>query len=106
MEPSDVPVIAIDGPAGSGKSTVAPPGRPPGPEVPGHRRDVPGGGVRRHPPGPDPVDAEPVAALATHVDLVVGDDAVVVDGSTPRWEIRGPEVSRAVSVVAANPAVP
>ena len=23
MEPSDVPVIAIDGPAGSGKSTVA-----------------------------------------------------------------------------------
>jgi len=106
VEPSDVPVIAIDGPAGSGKSTVA------------RRladrlalkyldtgamyRAVAFAAIRQ---GLDPVDVEPVAALATHVDLVVGDDAVVVDGVDATVEIRGPEVSRAVSVVAANPAV-
>lgn len=106
MEPSDVPVIAIDGPAGSGKSTVA------------RRladrlelkyldtgamyRAVAFAAIRQ---GLDPVDAEPVAALASTVEMRVDDGQVTVDGVDASVEIRGPEVSRAVSVVAANPGV-
>ena len=106
MEPSDVPVIAIDGPAGSGKSTVA--------RRLADRLDlqyldtgamyraVAFAAIRQ---GLDPVDVEPVAALATTMELSVSDGEVVVDGVDASVEIRGPEVSRAVSVVAANPAV-
>ncbi|UDY36261.1 (d)CMP kinase [Dermatobacter hominis] len=106
MEPSDVPVIAIDGPAGSGKSTVA--------RRLARRlslqyldtgamyRAVAFAAIRQ---GLDPVDVGPVAALATTIDLVVADGDVVVDGVDASVEIRGPEVSRAVSVVAANPEV-
>ncbi len=106
MEPSDVPVIAIDGPAGSGKSTVA--------RRLADRLDleyldtgamyraVAFAAIRQ---GLDPVDVEPVAALATTMELTVSDGEVVVDGVDASVEIRGPEVSRAVSVVAANPAV-
>ncbi|MBS1836928.1 MAG: (d)CMP kinase [Actinobacteria bacterium] len=106
MEPSDVPVIAIDGPAGSGKSTVA------------RRlavrlgldyldtgamyRAVAFAAIRQ---GLDPVDADPVAAMARQVELSVSDGVVVVDGTDASVEIRGPEVSRAVSVVAANAGV-
>jgi len=106
VEPSDVPVIAIDGPAGSGKSTVA------------RRladrlglkyldtgamyRAVAFAAIRQ---GVDPVDAEVVAALARSIELSVSDGSVVVDGTDASVEIRGPEVSRAVSVVAANPDV-
>jgi cytidylate kinase len=101
-----VKVIAIDGPAGSGKSTVA-------------RRLAARLGLEyldtgamyravtfaalRH--GIDPADPEPVAALARAVELEVGIDAVRVDGVDATIEIRGPEVSRAVSLVAANPDV-
>jgi CMP/dCMP kinase len=101
-----VKVIAIDGPAGSGKSTVA------------RRlaarlgleyldtgamyRAVTFAALRR---GIDPADPEPVAALARAVELEVGIDAVRVDGVDATIEIRGPEVSRAVSLVAANPDV-
>jgi CMP/dCMP kinase len=101
-----VKVIAIDGPAGSGKSTVA------------RRlatrlgleyldtgamyRAVTFAALRR---GIDPADPEPVAALARTVDLDVAVDAVRVDGVDATIEIRGPEVSRAVSLVAANPEV-
>jgi cytidylate kinase len=101
-----VKVIAIDGPAGSGKSTVA-------------RRLATRLGLEyldtgamyravtfaalRH--GIDPADPEPVAALARTVDLDVAVDAVRVDGVDATIEIRGPEVSRAVSLVAANPEV-
>ena len=106
MEPSDVPVIAIDGPAGSGKSTVA--------RRLADRLDlqyldtgamyraVAFAAIRQ---GLDPVDAEPVAALSTTIELTVADGEVVVDGVDASVEIRGPEVSRAVSVVAANPDV-
>jgi len=103
---SDVPVIAIDGPAGSGKSTVA------------RRladrlslkyldtgamyRAIAFAAIRQ---GLDPVDVEPVAALASVTDVSVDDGTVLVDGVDASVEIRGPEVSRAVSVVAANPAV-
>jgi len=99
-------VIAIDGPAGSGKSTVA-------------RRLAQHLGLRYLDTGAmyraitfaalrrniDPGDAEPVAALARKVDLEVTLDAVRVDGVDATIEIRGPEVTRAVSVVAANPGV-
>ncbi len=106
MEPSDVPVIAIDGPAGSGKSTVA---RRlaehiglPYLDTGAMYRAVAFAAIRS---GLDPVDAEPVAALAGSIDLRVSDNDVVVDGVDASVEIRGPEVSRAVSVVAANPGV-
>jgi CMP/dCMP kinase len=101
-----VKVIAIDGPAGSGKSTVA------------RRladrlgldyldtgamyRAVTFAALRR---GIDPADYGPVADLARIVDLEVTTDHVRVDGVDATIEIRGPEVSRAVSLVAANPEV-
>jgi cytidylate kinase len=98
-------VIAIDGPAGSGKSTVA--------RAVAERvglayldtgamyRALAFEAMRR---GIDPADADPVAELARDIDLRVG-DTVVVDGVDATIEIRSPEVTRAVSTVAANPAV-
>ena len=43
--------------------------------------------------------------MAREIDLEVGLDHVTVDGVDATVEIRGPQVSQAVSVVAANPAV-
>jgi cytidylate kinase len=54
--------------------------------------------------GIDPDDAELVARLADQLELDVSDQ-VTVDGVDATIEIRGPEVTRAVSTVAANPAV-
>jgi len=54
--------------------------------------------------GIDPDDERLVARLADQVEIDVS-DTVMVDGVDATIEIRGPEVSRAVSVVAANPAV-
>jgi cytidylate kinase len=102
----DVTIIAIDGPGGSGKSTVA--------RHLAERlgldyldtgamyRAVAFAALRR---GIDPSDAEPVAHLVDGLELSVGDDGVHVDGVDATIEIRGPEVTRAVSLVAANPAV-
>jgi cytidylate kinase len=102
----DVTIIAIDGPGGSGKSTVA--------RHLAERlgfdyldtgamyRAVAFAALRR---GIDPSDAEPVAHLVDGLELSVGDEGVVVDGVDATIEIRGPEVTRAVSLVAANPAV-
>lgn len=100
-------VIAIDGPAGSGKSTVA--------KALAARlglryldtgamyRSVAFAALRR---GIDPAEAEPVAKVARDLDLRMDEDgAVRVDGVDATIEIRGPEVTRAVSVVAANPQV-
>jgi cytidylate kinase len=101
-----VKVIAIDGPAGSGKSTVA--------RGLAERlgleyldtgamyRAVTFAALRR---GVDPADAGPTAALARSVELEVGKDGVTVDGVDATIEIRGPEVTRAVSIVAANTGV-
>jgi CMP/dCMP kinase len=101
-----VKVIAIDGPAGSGKSTVA--------RRLAERlgldyldtgamyRAVTFAALRR---GIDPADTGPVAELARIVDVDVTTDHVRVDGVDATIEIRGPEVSRAVSLVAANPEV-
>ena len=99
-------VIAIDGPAGAGKSTV---GRLLADrlgltylDTGAMYRAVAFAAIRG---GIDPVDAGPVAALAGRIDLQMGDGRVVVDGVDATVEIRGPEVSRAVSTVAANPEV-
>jgi cytidylate kinase len=100
-----VRIVAIDGPAGSGKSTVA--------KAVADRlrmayldtgamyRAIAFAALRR---GIDPEDRPTVARLAQRVDLEVG-DKVVVDGVDASIEIRGPEVTRAVSSVAANPEV-
>ena len=100
-------VIAIDGPAGSGKSTVARAlAARLGPRVPRHRRDVPGGHLRRAAPRDRPRRARSRwPAWCADLELTVGPDGVVVDGVDATIEIRGPEVSRAVSIVAANPDV-
>lgn len=99
-------VIAIDGPAGSGKSTI---GRALARRLGLHYLDtgamyraVAFAALRR---GIDPADGEPVGRLAASVELSVSDEQVEVDGVDATIEIRGPEVTRAVSVVAANPAV-
>ena len=52
--------------------------------------------------GVDPADAGPVADLARSLELTVDDGTVTVDGVDATVEIRGPEVSRAVSLVATN----
>ncbi|MEY2456227.1 MAG: CMP/dCMP kinase, partial [Acidimicrobiaceae bacterium] len=53
----------------------------------------------------DPGDEEAVAALTKGLDIDVSLEAVRVDGVDATIEIRGPEVTRAVSVVAANSSV-
>jgi cytidylate kinase len=101
-----VKVIAIDGPAGSGKSTVARGlARRLGLDyldTGAMYRAVTFAALRR---GVDPADVEPTARVARSVDLDVSSDGVRVDGVDATIEIRGPEVSRAVSIVAANPVV-
>jgi cytidylate kinase len=101
-----VRVIAIDGPAGSGKSTVA--------RALASRlgleyldtgamyRAVTFAALRR---GVDPTEADQVARMVPDLELDVTPENVIVDGVDATIEIRGPEVSRAVSIVAANPAV-
>ena len=101
-----VRVIAIDGPAGSGKSTVA---RALATRIGldyldtgAMYRAVTFAVLRRL---IDPDDVERVAAVAEDLELEVVDATVTVDGVDASLEIRGPEVTSAVSVVAANPAV-
>jgi cytidylate kinase len=100
-----VRVIAIDGPAGSGKSTVA--------RALAARlgldyldtgamyRSVAFAVIQR---SIDPDDAEAIGALAAKVAIEVA-EKVTVDGVDATVEIRGPEVTRLVSAVAANPSV-
>ncbi len=100
-------VIAIDGPAGSGKSTVAKALAArvglPYLDTGAMYRSVTFAAMRR---GVDPDEVEPVAHLAREFDLEMAEDGTVtVDGADATIEIRGPEVTRAVSVVAANPGV-
>ena len=101
-----MPVIAIDGPAGSGKSTVA---RAVARELGvdyldtgAMYRSVAFAALRR---GIDPEDADQVGWLAGTVEMAIDERGVTVDGVDATIEIRGPEVSRAVSTVAANPTV-
>ncbi len=99
-------VIAIDGPSGSGKSTVA---RRLADELDlayldtgAMYRAVAFAALRR---GVDPEDSEQVGRMARQLDIRIGTDIVSVDGQDATIEIRGPEVTRAVSAVAANPEV-
>lgn len=100
-----MPVIAIDGPAGSGKSTIAR-------AVAGRLgldhldtgamyRSVAFAALRS---GIDPSDEPVVAALARRLEIDV-DDRVLVDGDDATDAIRGPDVSVAVSAVAQLPSV-
>jgi len=99
-------VIAIDGPAGSGKSTVAKALAArlglPYLDTGAQYRGVTFAVLRR---GVDPEDAPRVGELAHDLELSVSEAGVVVDGVDATIEIRGPEVTRAVSSIAANTAV-
>jgi cytidylate kinase len=99
------PLIAIDGPAGAGKSTVS--------SAVAERlgldrldtgamyRSVAWEALRR---GVDPGDQPAVAKIAATADIEVA-QAVTMNGTDVTDAIRTPEVSWAVSIVAANPDV-
>jgi cytidylate kinase len=99
-------VIAIDGPAGAGKSTVA--------------RGVAGalgltyldsGAMYRSVAlealrgGVDPADAEAVTGIARDIDLRLVGSGVLIDGRDVSAAIRTPDVTEAASVVSAHPGV-
>ncbi|HVT77316.1 MAG TPA: (d)CMP kinase [Acidimicrobiales bacterium] len=96
-------VIAIDGPAGSGKSTVA--------RAVARRlglahldtgamyRSVAVAALRD---GVDTTDLDAVAALAKRTEIVVGPEGVFVDGVDATEAIRTEEVTKAVTAVASN----
>ena len=99
-------VIAIDGPAGAGKSTV---GRALAArlgldylDTGAMYRAMTFAALRR---GVPEGDLAAVAAMAPDVDLRVVDGVVTVDGLDATAAIRGREVTQAVSQVAANPMV-
>jgi cytidylate kinase len=99
-------VIAIDGPAGAGKSTVA---RALAQQLAltyldtgAMYRAVTLAALRRR---IDPADVDAVAAVASAVTMDVGEQQVLLDGDDVTAAIRSPEVNLAVSAVAANPAV-
>jgi len=99
-------VIAIDGPAGSGKSTVA--------RTVAERlglahldtgamyRSVAFAAVDR---GLDTADLDAVADLARRLSIDVGPDQVFVDGVDATEAIRTEAITKAVTAVASNPAV-
>jgi cytidylate kinase len=96
-------VIAIDGPAGAGKSTV---GRAVARrlgleylDTGAMYRAVTFAALRR---GVPVSDGAAVADLARGLELSVSESGVVVDGVDATTAIRGREVTEAVSVVAAN----
>jgi cytidylate kinase len=96
-------LIAIDGPAGAGKSTVA---RAVAAalgftylDTGAMYRAVTFAALRR---GLDPADADDIAKVSESLELLVDDDRVTVDGVDATVEIRGREVTSAVSLVAAN----
>ena len=96
-------VIAIDGPAGAGKSTV---GRAVARrlglqylDTGAMYRAVAFAALRR---GIPVTDDDAVADLARSLELAVSEQGVIVDGLDATTEIRGREVTEAVSAVAAN----
>ena len=102
-ESADQLIVAIDGPAGAGKSTV---GRAVAEQL--HLeyldtgamyRSVTFAALRR---GLDPSDQEAVGALSEQIEIAVDGERVLVDGVDATIEIRGREVTSAVSAVASN----
>jgi CMP/dCMP kinase len=103
-------VVAVDGPSGSGKSTVS---RRLAAGLEGRYLDT--GAMYRAVTwavlraGVDPQDAESVAKIAADVHLEVGTDPndphITAGGVPVDGQIRGPEVTAAVSDVSAVPAV-
>lgn len=103
-------VVAVDGPSGSGKSTVS---RRLAIDLAARYLDT--GAMYRAitwavlRSGVDLADPSAVAKVAGEADLRIGTDpeghSVTVDGVHVEAEIRGPEVTGAVSAVAAVPAV-
>ncbi len=99
-------IVAIDGPAGSGKSTVS--------TAVAERlgvdrldtgamyRAIAWAALER---GVDPADAQAVTEIARDAALTIQPGAVQIDGDDVTDAIRSPEVGRAVSLVAAIPAV-
>lgn len=99
-------VVAIDGPAGAGKSTV---GRALAErlgigylDTGAMYRAMTFAALRR---GVAEGDLAEVAAMAPSVEMTVDDGVVTVDGVDATAAIRGREVTEAVSQIAANPAV-
>ena len=98
-----MPLIAIDGPAGAGKSTVS--ARWPGGSASSAWTPGPCTGPWPGPPwtgGSTRATARRWPRLAGSLDIAVG-ERVTVDGTDVTRAIRSPEVSRAVSAVAATP---
>ncbi len=100
---TDLLVIAIDGPAGSGKSTVG--------KLLAARLGLTyldtgamyrGVAFAALEAGVDLDDLDAVGAIARNAQVSVDESGVVVDGVDATSQIRGPEVSAAVSAVAAN----
>lgn len=101
-----VRTVAIDGPAGAGKSTLA---RALAEHLGLERldtgamyRSVTWAALQR---GVDVADAEAVAELARGLRIEVGESSVLVDGADATAGIRSAAVDATVSVVAANAAV-
>jgi cytidylate kinase len=99
-------VIAIDGPAGAGKSTVAR-----GVAAALGATYLDSGAMYRAVAlatlrgGLDPGDASAVEALAQRLELELDGAGVLLDGRDVRSEIRTPEVTQAASVVSQHPGV-
>lgn len=96
-------IVAIDGPAGAGKSTVG--------KAVAERlglayldtgamyRAVTFAALRR---GIDPSDEDDLAVLGQAIEMTIDGPTVMVDGVDATVEVRGREVTAAVSAVAAN----
>ena len=99
-------VIAIDGPAGSGKSTVARGVASalglPTLDTGAMYRTVTLAAMES---GVDLSDADAVAVVARTADMDLGGGGVLLEGRDVATEIRGPEVTANVSQVSAHPAV-
>lgn len=99
-------VVAIDGPAGAGKSTVAR-----GVARALHFAHLDTGAMYRAltakglDAGIDPSDGPALTALAKATSIDFGPDGLLVDGKPVGREIRAPRVSRAVSAVSAHKGV-
>ena len=99
-------VVAIDGPSGTGKSTVA---RGVARALALHVLDT--GAMYRGvtlaviEAGVSPHDGGACAEVARRITLSVDDGKTTIEGRDVSDEIRGPEVTRLVSTVSAHPAV-